>query len=148
MRAGIQHFWGVGRRLPHFFESKCDSLAEWSKALASGASPQGRGLEPTSYHRPDLYDVCIQNARKAITPSFKPPTRTQTPSCNRQIALNPLLQPPTKPQTLRCNPSRPAPNQPPNTPQTSFQTPPNDSQTAPRCSRKRMVPQTNGWRAE
>ena len=26
-----------------------DSLAEWSKALASGASPQGRGLEPHSY---------------------------------------------------------------------------------------------------
>ena len=27
-----------------------DSLAEWSKALASGASPQGRGLEPHSFH--------------------------------------------------------------------------------------------------
>ena len=27
-----------------------DSLAEWSKALASGASPQGRGLEPHSCH--------------------------------------------------------------------------------------------------
>ena len=25
-----------------------DSLAEWSKALASGASPQGRGFEPHS----------------------------------------------------------------------------------------------------
>jgi len=25
-----------------------DSLAEWSKALASGASPQGRGIEPHS----------------------------------------------------------------------------------------------------
>ena len=29
----------------------CDSLAAWSKALASGASPQGRGLEPHSCHR-------------------------------------------------------------------------------------------------
>ena len=28
--------------------SSHDSLAEWSKALASGASPQGRGLEPHS----------------------------------------------------------------------------------------------------
>ena len=28
--------------------SEHDSLAEWSKALASGASPQGRGLEPHS----------------------------------------------------------------------------------------------------
>ena len=27
-----------------------DSLAEWSKALASGASPQGRGFEPHSWH--------------------------------------------------------------------------------------------------
>ena len=27
-----------------------DSLAEWSKALASGASPEGRGLEPHSCH--------------------------------------------------------------------------------------------------
>ena len=27
-----------------------DSLAEWSKALASGASPQGRGFEPHSCH--------------------------------------------------------------------------------------------------
>jgi hypothetical protein len=26
------------------------SLAEWSKALALGASPQGRGFEPHSYH--------------------------------------------------------------------------------------------------
>ena len=25
-----------------------DGLAEWSKALASGASPQGRGFEPHS----------------------------------------------------------------------------------------------------
>ncbi len=28
-----------------------DSLAEWSKALASGASPQGRGFEPHSCHQ-------------------------------------------------------------------------------------------------
>ena len=27
-----------------------DSLAEWSKALAEGASPQGRGFEPHSCH--------------------------------------------------------------------------------------------------
>ena len=27
-----------------------DSLAEWSKALAQGASPQGRGFEPHSCH--------------------------------------------------------------------------------------------------
>ena len=50
MHASIQHVGGVGRRLPRFFVSKYDSLAEWSKALASGASPQGRGLEPHSCH--------------------------------------------------------------------------------------------------
>ena len=27
-----------------------DTLAEWSKALASGASPQGRGFEPHRCH--------------------------------------------------------------------------------------------------
>jgi hypothetical protein len=32
------------------FESIQDSLAEWSKALASGASPQGHGFEPHSCH--------------------------------------------------------------------------------------------------
>ena len=35
-----------------------DSLAEWSKALASGASPQGRGFEPHSCH-------CSTSARLA-----------------------------------------------------------------------------------
>ena len=32
----------------HGWPHRQDSLAEWSKALASGASPQGRGLEPHS----------------------------------------------------------------------------------------------------
>ena len=32
-----------------------DSLAEWSKALASGASPQGRGFEPHSCH----FRICL-----------------------------------------------------------------------------------------
>ena len=27
-----------------------DNVAEWSKALASGASPQGRGFESRRYH--------------------------------------------------------------------------------------------------
>ena len=31
-------------------DNEHDSLAEWSKALASGASPQGRGFEPHSCH--------------------------------------------------------------------------------------------------
>ena len=37
----IDLLWGLLRH---------DSLAEWSKALASGASPQGRGFEPHSCH--------------------------------------------------------------------------------------------------
>ena len=36
--------------LPFQIVYNIDSLAEWSKALASGASPQGRGLEPHSCH--------------------------------------------------------------------------------------------------
>ena len=35
---------------PDSGSGKHDSLAEWSKALASGASPQGRGFEPHSCH--------------------------------------------------------------------------------------------------
>ena len=31
-------------------ERSTDSLAEWSKALAPGASPKGRGFEPRSCH--------------------------------------------------------------------------------------------------
>ena len=45
-----------------------DSLAEWSKALAQGASPQGRGFEPHSCH------VCrsrrfLSRATASITPA-------------------------------------------------------------------------------
>ena len=37
-------------------EKKCviviqGNVAEWSKALALGASPQGRGFEPHRYHK-------------------------------------------------------------------------------------------------
>ena len=35
-----------------------DSLAEWSKALAQGASPQGRGFEPHSCHFTRLGFLC------------------------------------------------------------------------------------------
>ena len=43
-----------GHTWPHafcsFLRKLQDSSAEWSKALASGASPQGRGFEPHSCH--------------------------------------------------------------------------------------------------
>ena len=50
-----------------------DSLAEWSKALAQGASPQGRGFEPHSCHKRPRH-VQEFNARKGtwcsgITPA-------------------------------------------------------------------------------
>ena len=35
---------------PRFQINMQDTLAEWSKALASGASPQGRGFEPHGCH--------------------------------------------------------------------------------------------------
>ena len=41
-----------------------DSLAEWSKALASGASPQGRGFEPHSCH---LFDEVPDFAQTTLT---------------------------------------------------------------------------------
>ena len=44
---GCPHFTA---KLLHGREICQDSLAEWSKALASGASPQGRGFELHSCH--------------------------------------------------------------------------------------------------
>ena len=41
-----------------------DSLAEWSKALASGASPQGRGFEPHSCH------ICSLGEAQVAEPSL------------------------------------------------------------------------------
>jgi hypothetical protein len=44
---------GLGGGAVAFAIAQCyDSLAEWSKALAQGASPQGRGFEPHSCHFP------------------------------------------------------------------------------------------------
>ena len=44
-------FWVcVWQLCSHIGRAYQDSLAEWSKALAQGASPQGRGLEPHSCH--------------------------------------------------------------------------------------------------
>ena len=43
----------ITRGCTHGSVSDCnliDSLAEWSKALAPGASPQGRGFKPHSCH--------------------------------------------------------------------------------------------------
>ena len=40
-----------------------DSLAEWSKALAQGASPQGHGLEPHSCH------FCKVAVKKQLKPA-------------------------------------------------------------------------------
>ena len=42
---------------------KHDSLAEWSKALASGASPQGRGFEPHSCHFTHCQQTCLPGMR-------------------------------------------------------------------------------------
>ncbi len=48
--------------------TKSDSLAEWSKALASGASPQGRGFEP---HSCQLGVVPNPESRKCTQISFR-----------------------------------------------------------------------------
>ena len=51
-----------------------DSLAEWSKALASGASPQGRGFKPHSCHlrTPLVSEALNPTARQTL--NFKTPT--------------------------------------------------------------------------
>ena len=46
-----------------------DSLAEWSKALASGASPKGRGFEPHSCHLGALAARCRPVANRRREPA-------------------------------------------------------------------------------
>ena len=46
-----------------------DSLAEWSKALASGASPQGRGFEPHSCHFPYVVCFCFLFSKQVLAQS-------------------------------------------------------------------------------
>jgi hypothetical protein len=48
----LTEFWQErqAHSIANFWCWQRDSLAEWSKALASGASPQGRGFEPHSCH--------------------------------------------------------------------------------------------------
>ena len=43
-----------------------DSLAEWSKALASGASPQGRGFEPHSCHFVDRRQALRKSRTRSL----------------------------------------------------------------------------------
>ena len=45
MRQAVMVFLSLDPRM-----RSTDSLAEWSKALAPGASPKGRGFEPHSCH--------------------------------------------------------------------------------------------------
>ena len=65
-----------------------DSLAEWSKALASGASPQGRGFEPHSCHLSVHSRVFDENNR----------TREPERSTHRRKQMVPRG---LEPQTLR-----------------------------------------------
>ena len=54
------HVRVISLRQLNFYPRKeytTDSLAEWSKALASGASPQGRGFEPHSCHLCILFPI-------------------------------------------------------------------------------------------
>ena len=50
MRSCCLRLEGGPARASSLFTGNQDSLAEWSKALASGAGPQGRGFEPHSCH--------------------------------------------------------------------------------------------------
>ena len=57
-----------------------DSLAEWSKALAQGASPQGRGLEPHSCH---AFRCHWSPSRDNVHDTVNDPGRTRT--CNPRL---------------------------------------------------------------
>ncbi len=46
-----------------------DSLAEWSKALAPGASPQGRGFEPHSCHFARL--ACVRARPRSVNETLR-----------------------------------------------------------------------------
>ena len=50
LRAARAATWAAHHPLSH------DSLAEWSKALASGASPKGRGFEPHRCQKQQLFN--------------------------------------------------------------------------------------------
>ena len=56
--------------------SGTDSLAEWSKALAPGASPQGRGFEPHSCH------LRTTNVTLLLLPDYR-----SLVWCHKQFAL-------------------------------------------------------------
>ena len=69
-----------------------DSLAEWSKALASGASPQGRGLEPHSCQPAQRRDRCL-HARCAAP--FAERVLHKHSSCVHRRLIFPGTQPAT-----------------------------------------------------
>ena len=67
--------------MPHFSNQNMtvwpSGLRRWLQAPVR----KGVGSNPTavtSYHRPDLYDLCIQNVRKAFDPKVL--TTDQTPN--------------------------------------------------------------------
>ena len=69
-----------------------DSLAEWSKALAPGASPQGRGLEPHSCH---VNMGCLKSApcRRGFTTGLlsQLPQQRHAVALRRVVALGGVL---------------------------------------------------------
>ena len=67
-----------------------DSLAEWSKALAQGASPQGRGFEPHSCHSKCSGVSRSRLCEEAITQGAQSPLE---PAMTRSL--------PTSPRQLR-----------------------------------------------
>ena len=64
-----------------------DSLAEWSKALAQGASPQGRGREPHSYHLHAR--SCALRSKRMTMAGFKPAIPGSVGRCHIHWATGP-----------------------------------------------------------
>ena len=99
----------IARLLRALLPALQDSLAEWSKALASGASPQGRGFEPHSCHfvgswrrwlRPFVpRHLLLLRQRLSATPRH-----VICPSC---AALVPHVGSPCRFDSLSCCSARP-----------------------------------------
>ena len=81
-----------------------DGLAEWSKALASGASPQGRGFEPHSCHFLTATEVQARTRKNNRIPTTQAYGKKVWPSCVRRwlkapvrtgVGSNPTVSSPT-----------------------------------------------------
>ena len=69
-------------------QSSQDSVAEWSRALASGASPQGRGFEPHSCHHVSPKTIHTPAGEDGLPRMSRWPHRGQQRAWHAQLACD------------------------------------------------------------